>query len=236
MQTLENMLVEEYNKKGRPGQGLSVETMELMLKMIFRGQDSYKLVAHKNTFFLQNGQQEVEIQGTDGITFELCVDMQDGRCYIKDAADQRLAATKTYCDTLLAPVVNVKEVTRDSIRSTFAFQSILPESHGPMPAAIGEADAAESAASKAPAPTPTPTPPPSTPSPSSGMSPSELVAILAAAGLNLGGLATIMLVRDLAPISLQLPHFQPDVTQESHRLSRNPLSSRMTKERRQMEA
>ena len=117
-----------YNKKGRPGDLLSLPNIEIMVSMIFSGQDSFSLVQSDGKQYLQNTVDERELPSdTD---WELSVEASTKRCMLKEKGNSRLNAPKLYCDCLLGAKVDVKPVTLESILSTPAFQQFLPEAYG----------------------------------------------------------------------------------------------------------
>ena len=101
--TLEQQLLSTYVNKGSPGQGLSIDHIETIVAMAFKGQDCYELIEHEGMWILQNGQDERTVEGLTG-PLEMKVD-NNSRVFLKSKNDKRLAAPKVFCDTLLAPIV-----------------------------------------------------------------------------------------------------------------------------------
>ena len=77
--------------------------------MVFEGQDSFQLVQFENRQYLNNGKDQKELD--QKTVWQMKVD-KDGRAFLKDSKNQRLNAPRTFCDTLLNPVIDVKELTR----------------------------------------------------------------------------------------------------------------------------
>ena len=165
----EKQLLGAYQHAGRPGDGLDMEDIELIVGMVFRGQDCFALTEEDSKFFLNNGVDEKELP--EGKSWSLQVDKVQQRCFLKDKSRKRLKSDVTWCDTLLAPVMKVERLNARRIRETEAFASFLPAGYGQQSHKQQDPEEPE-------VPTPTTTAPSSTAAaPSSSTSSAEVLML-----------------------------------------------------------
>ena len=171
MATMEAQLLATYVNKGRPGDGLTVEQMEAIVAMVFTGQDCYTLIEHEGTWLLQNTENEKEVEGLTG-PLEMKLDSKN-RIFLKAASDKRLSAPKVYADTLLSPIVRMRDLTREEIYNNPAFATVLPATYSLEPPVQDEHQ--EPGQEEVAQP--------------SAFSPADFMAMLSAAGMRVPGAA-----------------------------------------------
>jgi hypothetical protein len=99
--------------RGRPGDFLTVDQAEVIVRSQFSGQDCFTMVTefsdHGKVVHVQNTIEEKELVLNVGIDEELGIDVENsGRVFIRNLTINRIPIVKHYCDMILAPVVRLK--------------------------------------------------------------------------------------------------------------------------------
>jgi hypothetical protein len=99
--------------RGRPGDFLTSDEVDVLVRAQHAGQDSFKLIQVGDLVHLHNTVSEVTLSDMsafpkipEGHAWGMDIDPETARAYMYDATSQRLPQ-KVFCDTLLQPVVRL---------------------------------------------------------------------------------------------------------------------------------
>lgn len=119
----------EYERRGRPGDGLTCEQARIANIIKSQGQDCYSIQRdpEDGSWYLQNGLEDRKIEIMIPTTQEwtIRIDASSGRVYLKKNPQIRMAEP-LFCDCILAPVIDPEECTRAYLLSKDVYKCILP--------------------------------------------------------------------------------------------------------------
>ena len=96
-----------YERRNRPGHGLTADQIHVVVEACRLGQDCYNLVEDEEGVFINNGsvEEKIEQQLPPNHKWGLTLEETTNRCIIYDMTTRRVPVTKVYVDTLLQPTL-----------------------------------------------------------------------------------------------------------------------------------
>ena len=127
----ERELLAEYQRRGRPVDGLTIKQCGLIYAAIQGGQDCFDLDQDENNaWFLSNGQSDKELPDLKkDADYMLMLDGESGRATIRIRGIKRARAEALYADTLLPPVIQDAEFSRGFLKENAVLQPLLPPNY-----------------------------------------------------------------------------------------------------------
>ena len=126
----ERDLLSEYQRKGRPADGLNVQQLNIVCSAWEQGQDCYSLELDSKAgkWILSNGEDDMELEGVGADEkLILGIDPETHRCTVERKDEKRKAKRRfACCDTLLQPIISGEDVSRDYLKDRQFYGILLP--------------------------------------------------------------------------------------------------------------